>query len=42
MDPENGQTPETANTWVAHFPVKSPDGTITERKEQQLNSVNTG
>jgi len=31
MDPENGQTVETANTWVAHFPVKSPDGAITRK-----------
>ena len=29
IDPENGQTPETANTWVVHFPVKSPEGSIT-------------
>lgn len=29
MDPENGQTRENANTWVIHFPVKSPDGAIT-------------
>ena len=29
MDPENGQTPEKANTWVIHFPVKSPEGAIT-------------
>ncbi|MBI5880220.1 MAG: recombinase [Chloroflexi bacterium] len=29
MDPENGQTPENANTWVVHFPVKAPDGAIT-------------
>ena len=29
MDPENGQTPEDATTWVIHFPVKSPDGAIT-------------
>lgn len=29
MDPENGQTPENATTWVIHFPVKSPDGAIT-------------
>jgi ribonucleoside-triphosphate reductase (thioredoxin) len=26
MDPENGQTAENANTWVVHFPVKSPAG----------------
>lgn len=29
MDPENGQTAEEANTWVIHFPVKSPEGAIT-------------
>ncbi|MEM7532290.1 MAG: ATP cone domain-containing protein [Chloroflexota bacterium] len=29
MDPENGQTPENANTWVVHFPVKAPVGAIT-------------
>jgi ribonucleoside-diphosphate reductase alpha chain len=29
MDPENGQSPETATTWVVHFPVKSPEGAIT-------------
>ncbi len=28
MDPENGQTRENANTWVAHFPVKAPEGAI--------------
>ena len=27
-DPENGQMPESANTWVFHFPVESPYGTI--------------
>lgn len=32
MDPENGQTFESANTFVVHFPVKSPDEAIT-RKE---------
>ncbi len=31
MDPENGQTPENANTWVIHFPVKSPDSAITRQ-----------
>src|SRR3981081_2237838 len=29
MDPENGQTRDDANTWVIHFPVKSPDGAVT-------------
>jgi ribonucleoside-diphosphate reductase alpha chain len=28
MDPENGQTAENATVWVAHFPVKSPEGAI--------------
>jgi len=28
MDPENGQTAENANTWVVHFPVKSPPGAV--------------
>jgi ribonucleoside-diphosphate reductase alpha chain len=31
MDPENGQTPENANTWVIHFPVKAPDGAVTRK-----------
>ncbi len=31
MDPENGQDIETANTWVIHFPVKSPEGAITRK-----------
>lgn len=29
MDPENGQTKENANTYVVHFPVKSPEKSIT-------------
>lgn len=32
MDPENGQTKETANTWVVHFPIRSPEHTITKRE----------
>lgn len=31
MDPENGQTPENANTWVIHFPVKAPEGAVTRK-----------
>jgi ribonucleoside-triphosphate reductase len=31
MDPENGQTVDTATTWVIHFPVKSPEGAITRK-----------
>lgn len=29
MSPENGQTLENATTWVAHFPVKAPQGALT-------------
>ena len=36
MDPENGQTPQDADTWVVHFPVKSPDGAITRRNRSAL------
>lgn len=36
MDPENGQIAETANTWVAHFPVKSPDGAITRKSRTAI------
>jgi ribonucleoside-diphosphate reductase alpha chain len=32
MDPENGQTADTADTWVAHFPVKAPEGAITRKQ----------
>lgn len=28
MNPENGQTAETATTWVVPFPVKSPEGAV--------------
>jgi ribonucleoside-triphosphate reductase len=31
MDPENNQTRDDANTWVIHFPIKSPDGAITRK-----------
>ena len=36
MDPENGQTAENANTWVAHFPVKAPEGAITRNDRGAL------
>lgn len=29
MHPENGQDEATANTWVVHFPMRSPEGAIT-------------
>lgn len=31
MDPENGQELESANTFVVHFPVKSPEGAIVRK-----------
>jgi len=36
MDPENGQTPDNANTWVIHFPVKAPDAAITRNDRTAL------
>lgn len=36
MDPENGQTPENANTWVIHFPVKSPENAATRNDKTAL------
>ncbi len=36
MDPENGQTPENATTWVIHFPVKAPDGAITRKDRSAI------
>ncbi len=36
MDPENGQTTDTATTWVIHFPVKSPDGAVTRNDRNAI------
>jgi ribonucleoside-diphosphate reductase alpha chain len=36
MDPENGQTAETANTWVIHFPVKAPENSTTRHDHVAL------
>lgn len=36
MHPENGQTAENANTWVVHFPIKSPDGAVTRNDKTAL------
>jgi ribonucleoside-triphosphate reductase (thioredoxin) len=36
MDPENGQKPEDAITWVIHFPVKSPDAAVTRTDRTAL------
>ncbi|NWJ94878.1 MAG: hypothetical protein HXX20_03765 [Chloroflexi bacterium] len=40
MDPENGQTPENATTWVIHFPVKSPEGAITRNRRTAIEQCN--
>lgn len=31
MDPENGQTPQNATSWVIHFPIRSPEGAKTRK-----------
>ncbi|TVQ29241.1 MAG: recombinase [Spirochaetaceae bacterium] len=36
MDPENGQTRDDATTWVVHFPVKAPDGSIVRNDRTAL------
>ncbi|MFK7801347.1 MAG: ATP cone domain-containing protein [Anaerolineae bacterium] len=36
LDPENGQTVENATTWVAHFPVKSPEAAITRNDRSAI------
>ncbi|MFW6362743.1 MAG: ATP cone domain-containing protein [Spirochaeta sp.] len=36
MDPENGQTVANATTWVAHFPVKSPETAMTRNSRTAL------
>ena len=40
MDPENGQMPETAETWVIHFPVKAPEGAITRNDRTAIEQLN--
>ena len=40
MDPENGQTIETATTWVVHFPVKSPDGARHRKSLKVIDQCN--
>jgi ribonucleoside-triphosphate reductase (thioredoxin) len=36
MDPENGQNKDKANTWVVHFPIKSPDKSITRNERSAI------
>jgi ribonucleoside-triphosphate reductase (thioredoxin) len=40
MDPENGQTRDDANTWVIHFPMKSPDGAVTRKDRGAIEQCN--
>lgn len=40
MDPENGQTPQNATSWVVHFPVKSPDGAKTRKGYSAVDQCN--
>jgi len=40
MDPENGQTPENATTWVIHFPTKAPEGAITRNGRTAIEQCN--
>ncbi len=36
MNPENGQTQDSATTWVVRFPVKSPEGAVTRNQRTAL------
>ncbi|MFL7838478.1 MAG: ATP cone domain-containing protein [Candidatus Promineifilaceae bacterium] len=36
MNPENGQSPDNATTWVVHFPVKAPEGSIVRNERTAL------
>ena len=40
MDPENGQTVQDADTWVIHFPVKSPEGAVTRNDRTAIEQCN--
>jgi ribonucleoside-triphosphate reductase len=40
MDPENGQTRDDANTWVIHFPMRSPEGAITRKDRGAIEQCN--
>jgi ribonucleoside-triphosphate reductase len=39
MDPENGQNRENANTYVIHFPVKSPEGAIIRKNRTAMEQL---
>lgn len=40
MDPENGQNRDDAHTWVVHFPMKSPDESITRKDNGAIEQCN--
>ena len=40
MDPENGQAAADANTWVAHFPVQAPEGSVTRKSRTAIEQCN--
>lgn len=40
MDPENGQSWESHDTLVAHFPLKSPDNAITREDKTAIEQLN--
>jgi ribonucleoside-triphosphate reductase (thioredoxin) len=40
MDPENGQTAANATTWVVHFPVKAPEGSLDRHAFSAVDSCN--
>lgn len=39
MSPENGQTEETATTFVVEFPVKAPDGAVTRNARTAVEQL---
>lgn len=39
MLPENGQTVDTANTWVVSFPMKAPEGAVTKEKMTAIQQL---
>jgi len=39
MDPENGQNADTATTWVVHFPMCAPEGSIVESERSAIQQL---
>jgi ribonucleoside-diphosphate reductase alpha chain len=40
MDPENGQNVDTATTWVVHFPMRAPEGSVVESERSAVQQLN--